>query len=671
MTIRSNQQQGMVLTGFFRSQNNDPGKNGYTLETPLNPEEQYGTPSNDQVLPNVDSTTQLTDEDESANKTVTENEDAKAMSEETDVQEENTEESDEEDDDEDDDDDYYGWPFFTSKRSGQQPSFNFFPIAFGGPGRSSGNPFGTAAIANSFSTGKKGVASSSGTAYGEATSAKYDIRSQSDTTGQLNNVSNQYGTSNETPLNSERQNETSPTDELTQIDSELAQGSEVLQESTTEMVETTTKIEEISEKKTNKQEPEDDEGDSVFIPKAENQQPFYNFFPIAFGSSGRSAENPTGTVAIANSLSTGRGGIAMSDAKALNSARLRKEFENARYQRPEGMMCAQFYNGDNKGKIQMKSNYDVSLNSERSYEPLNKNKATNVQDSVEISEENKENRNKNKDLHTQLDEIETSTLFSELAPGTTTENVKISTKIEKADKKIKKQDVDSAEEGTLFTSSNDQEPSTNFFPIDFNGDGRSAGNTAIANSFSTGQNGVAMSDAKASGEPGIPESESDNGQRKQEMVELQQNNGPNQEGFNDTITDEESTEQIDGLTTELLAETTTAYLETTTDYVGASTENVETTTNLDEIVAQKTLKKNPKKESNFFSPRRGQQPSSNFFPISFGGYGRSVGEQIGTVAIANSFSTGKGGIASSRSTSYGEAFSSRNDAKDTRYAQSY
>lgn len=68
------------------------------------------------------------------------------------------EEEDESDEEEDD-----GWMF---GRGAQEGMYNFFPIAFGG-GRSGGLP-GATAIANSFSTGRKGVANSQATAYGDS-----------------------------------------------------------------------------------------------------------------------------------------------------------------------------------------------------------------------------------------------------------------------------------------------------------------------------------------------------------------------------------------------------------------------------------------------------------------------------------------------------------------------
>lgn len=46
-------------------------------------------------------------------------------------------------------------------------------------------------------------------------------------------------------------------------------------------------------------------------------------------------------------------------------------------------------------------------------------------------------------------------------------------------------------------------------------------------------------------------------------------------------------------------------------------------------------------------PSQGQSPLHNFFPISFGS------TSGGAIAIANSFSTGKGGTAVSRATAYG------------------
>lgn len=57
-------------------------------------------------------------------------------------------------------------------------------------------------------------------------------------------------------------------------------------------------------------------------------------------------------------------------------------------------------------------------------------------------------------------------------------------------------------------------------------------------------------------------------------------------------------------------------------------------------------------------PRNRNRGNYNYFPISFGNQ-RSIGNPIGTVAIANSYSTGRGGVASSSSTAFGTAFSSK------------
>ncbi|KAF5279823.1 hypothetical protein FQA39_LY18216 [Lamprigera yunnana] len=70
-----------------------------------------------------------------------------------------------------DDDDVGSWPFQLGRKS---PSYNaFFPILFGGYGGTKGRdadggyPGSATAIANSFSTGRGGVASSHATAYGD------------------------------------------------------------------------------------------------------------------------------------------------------------------------------------------------------------------------------------------------------------------------------------------------------------------------------------------------------------------------------------------------------------------------------------------------------------------------------------------------------------------------
>lgn len=72
-------------------------------------------------------------------------------------------------------------------------------------------------------------------------------------------------------------------------------------------------------------------------------------------------------------------------------------------------------------------------------------------------------------------------------------------------------------------------------------------------------------------------------------------------------------------------------------------------------------------------PFRGLPPQNTFFPIYFGGYrssnparsngGPSNPEEGGypgaATAIANSFSTGRGGVASSRATAYGDPYANR------------
>lgn len=84
---------------------------------------------------------------------------------------------DEEDDEDEDDDDVPSVPFIPFKGSRRRQNYpnlnNFFPMVFSFPGGSSrsgstgGSPPGAVtAIANSYSTGKGGVASSVATAYG-------------------------------------------------------------------------------------------------------------------------------------------------------------------------------------------------------------------------------------------------------------------------------------------------------------------------------------------------------------------------------------------------------------------------------------------------------------------------------------------------------------------------
>lgn len=79
----------------------------------------------------------------------------------------NHEVSAEEDDDDDDSDNYFRYIFPVGRNAGA--SYNsFFPIVFhGAAGRSAGAGADTTAIANSFSTGKRGKASSTATANGE------------------------------------------------------------------------------------------------------------------------------------------------------------------------------------------------------------------------------------------------------------------------------------------------------------------------------------------------------------------------------------------------------------------------------------------------------------------------------------------------------------------------
>lgn len=111
------------------------------------------------------------------------------------------------------------------------------------------------------------------------------------------------------------------------------------------------------------------------------------------------------------------------------------------------------------------------------------------------------------------------------------------------------------------------------------------------------------------------------------------------------------------------------------------TEHNETPSKLEEQPSQKEIKKPVKKqpketseedddELSFFKPQfRGQQPVM-FFPIMFGGgsLGRSGAAPNGPTAIANSFSTGKKGVATSTATAYGDPASFlRNGKIDLRY----
>lgn len=86
-----------------------------------------------------------------------------------------TDESDEDEDEEDYDDDQPAVPFVPFKGNRRRQKFphlnNFFPMVFSFPrvatrAGSSGSPGTITAIANSYSTGKGGVASSVATAYG-------------------------------------------------------------------------------------------------------------------------------------------------------------------------------------------------------------------------------------------------------------------------------------------------------------------------------------------------------------------------------------------------------------------------------------------------------------------------------------------------------------------------
>lgn len=67
---------------------------------------------------------------------------------------------------------------------------------------------------------------------------------------------------------------------------------------------------------------------------------------------------------------------------------------------------------------------------------------------------------------------------------------------------------------------------------------------------------------------------------------------------------------------------------------------IESTEDEDDIVPVNTKEQRPS---------QGSWPLNNFFPISFGS------TSGGAIAIANSFSTGKGGTAASRATAYGSS----------------
>lgn len=85
---------------------------------------------------------------------------------------------------------------------------------------------------------------------------------------------------------------------------------------------------------------------------------------------------------------------------------------------------------------------------------------------------------------------------------------------------------------------------------------------------------------------------------------------------------------------------------------------------LDVPVTQKLLAKTPKASRN--------RPNVNFFPVSFGGgigSGRSEGFSGGTVAIANSYSTGRRGVATSNANAFADPSALANE--NPRYQSQY
>lgn len=133
---------------------------GFSYDTPQTPESQYAQPPADQLGPHVEVTTQVLDV-------------VPQVPQEVAVE---TKKKTPQPDSDEDDDDESSFPIFMGMGKGkgrQQPSFSFFPIMFGGGSggqgfeRSGGAPGGSIAIANSFSTGRKGMANSNAFSNGD------------------------------------------------------------------------------------------------------------------------------------------------------------------------------------------------------------------------------------------------------------------------------------------------------------------------------------------------------------------------------------------------------------------------------------------------------------------------------------------------------------------------
>lgn len=156
MSTRSKRQHGMAFTGFY-----------------MNPEEQphynYEAPNNHQVpetLPPVDQLAQVEGSTEINEVVPQVPQEEIPQSFDTKKRTPEPKPDSEEDDDEDN-----SWPMMMKGKGKGQPSFSFFPIMFGGAGlgRSGVPASGAVAIANSFSTGRKGIAMSNAVANGDPT----------------------------------------------------------------------------------------------------------------------------------------------------------------------------------------------------------------------------------------------------------------------------------------------------------------------------------------------------------------------------------------------------------------------------------------------------------------------------------------------------------------------
>lgn len=173
MALRSKRQQNhaMLITGYYGPRGNErPNTSNYDRRP--NGENECKNCAGEQTLPLAESTPNFdgpAQENIPLQEAITETAETPSKIEDT-IQKgiQKPKKQTPKDSDEDD-----SWPALKPQTRGQQPFFNFFPIMFGGYdslGRSGGGPGGATAIANSFSTGKGGIASSSATAYGDPTS---------------------------------------------------------------------------------------------------------------------------------------------------------------------------------------------------------------------------------------------------------------------------------------------------------------------------------------------------------------------------------------------------------------------------------------------------------------------------------------------------------------------